>query len=72
MCLNSNEFCEVAEEYFKNGRITLEEKNKILKRLEVRKTNELFNWSNTKENNNDIRCTLFIDFTFSNMYFFLK
>jgi len=48
------------------------EYDKILKRLEVRKTNELFNWSNTKENNNDIRCILFIDFTFSNMYFFLK
>lgn len=49
VCLDSNEFCEIAKRYFKNETITLEEKNDVLKRLfEYRTTgeiNELFDES---------------------------
>ncbi len=42
VCLNSNEFCEIAKRYFKNDKITLEEKNEILKKLfEYRTTGEI-------------------------------
>lgn len=47
--LNSNEFCEIAKRYFENSKITLEEKNEILKRLFKYRTTgeikELFNES---------------------------